>query len=115
MQARAKAGEERIRALQGTLTSTQGRLEAAQKLLAALTEPDRAWLAELAACRQGLSSMGGDLALAAAMLVYGLARPAEGRAKLETAWKLQVGGRCCCSGFGVSALGHVPYRFQRQQ
>lgn len=51
MQARAKAGEERIRALQETLTTTQGRLEAAQKLLAALGEPDKAWRAELAACR----------------------------------------------------------------
>lgn len=34
--------------------------------------------------------MGADLALASAMLVYGLARSAEAKGKLEAAWKLQV-------------------------
>ena len=94
-QARARAGEQHIAALQETLAGVQAQLAAAQKLLAALREPERACLADLAACRRKLGSLGADLALAASMLVYGLARPAPARAKLEATWKLQVS---CAAG-----------------
>ena len=64
------------------------------------------WKLLLSSCRQGLCSMGADLALASAMLVYGLARSAEAKGKLEAAWKLQVTAVLdLCTTGGVGELG----------